>query len=224
MARTILSSFSCFSLFCFFCSQPLWHQVCLHSLVNIVSPCIYTMINSLYRCTIHLFSIWRCTEICTKKMYTILQTILYSAVVTIPLIFWVSFPNLFWYGHTFVVPFPTSSARYYPPSLLGSALAKYFNFARFIPLLVLQSCTGRVSYFLPPNIWVDGRASLLTVWRVGSGDSSLNKEQLHRPALRAHDHIYFVVITMRSMTGSCDARHRSLSMFVLEVRLSYPSL
>ena len=86
MARTILSSFSCFSLFffCFFCSQPLWHQVWLHSLVNIVSPCIYTIIDSLYRCTIILFSISRCTEICTKKMYTIL---LYSAVVTIPHIF-----------------------------------------------------------------------------------------------------------------------------------------
>ena len=157
-------------------------------------------------------------------MYTIL---LYSAVVTIPHIFWVSqSPNLFWYGHTFVVPFPTSSAlRYHPPSLLGSALAKYFNFACFIPLLCLQSCMGRVSYLLPPNIWVDG-PSLLTVWKVGSEDSSLNKEQLHRPALRAHDHIYFVVIAMRSMIGSCDAsiRHRSFPTFVLEVRLSYPSL
>ena len=200
-----------FLCFVFFCSQPLWHQVWLHSLVNIVSPCIYTIIDSLYRCTIILFSISRCTEICTKKMYTIL---LYSAVVTIPHIFWVSqSPNLFWYGHTFVVPFPTSSARYHPPSLLGSALAKYFNFACFILLLCLQSCMGRVSYLLPPNIWVDG-PSLLTVWKVGSGVSSLNKEQLHRPALRAHDHIYFVVIAMRSMIGSCDASKAQIFSYV----------
>ena len=47
------------------------------------------------------------------------------------------------------------TTRYHPPSLLCLALAKYYNFARSFAVFCLQSCTGRVSYVLPPYIWVD---------------------------------------------------------------------
>ena len=142
MARTILSSFSCLCFF--FCSQPLWHQVWLHSLVNIVSPCIYTIIDSLYRCTIILFSISRCTEICTKKMYTILQTILYSAVVTIPCTHILSFfskPVLVWaYIHGTIPHIQCKIPSSLPP---GFSTCKIFQFCPFYSFAVLTVLHGK---------------------------------------------------------------------------------
>ena len=106
----------------------------------------------------------------------------------------------------------------------GFSTCKIFQFCPFYSFAVLTVLHGKGFIFSSSKSLSRWAGLIADCLKVGSGDSSLNKEQLHRPALRAHDHIYFVVIAMRSMTGSCDARHRSLSMFVLEVRLSYTSL
>ena len=120
-------------------------------------------------------------------MYTI---ILYSTVVTIPLT--LSFFSkrvlgaCIFYG---TIPHIRCKIPSSLPPVFGTC--KIFQFCLFCSaVFCLQSCMGRVSYLLPPNIWVDV-FSLPTVWRVGIQDSALNKDQLHRPTQKAHNHIHF---------------------------------
>ena len=112
-----------------------------HSLANIVSPIVSPIVypHAYMLCSIHcectiisiMSSISRSTQISIKKMIN--SVVFCSCHNTTHTLNWFVSPNLFWYGQAiFMVPFPTSVED---TISLCSALAKYFNFARFVLLL-----------------------------------------------------------------------------------------